>query len=539
MDVHYCPSCGKSLAHSAPGPQGEWDCDTCGFVFRAFRRQPEREEIRQDPSPGATGVGAWPPSGLASFLAGGALILLLILVSYPAFRSARTSDPTPPALSERVQGPRPAPERPRDTAAVFGPSSLSEPLSSPQAPGKSADGQVADLAAGSAILVLESSPPGAHVQDAQGITYGYTPLLLRLPAGFYRFRFSHDAHEERTEEITLTAGARARLHSVLPKLPGQITLESQPPRAQVYWNEGVLGRTPLTLTASDGSEVDVTLYREGYVPLSLSARATAGRRVVVRGILRAGGGVAPTADPGLPPAMPAVAAGLGDEGPTGPARGGVDAGGGASLSGVITLRGGAPPLEFLQVTQDRDVCGPGLKLSEEIITGGEGTLKNVVVSLDGVPSGSSAGSSDGLPPLVLDVVSCTFVPHVQAGRVGQGLRVQNSDPIPHEVVIRGEDGLPPQTLTGVGLGVSHRLERPGILEITEGSGRDWMKGYVVVFDHPYHAVTDRAGRFQLDGVPAGDYRLRAWHETLGYEETTVSLGTTGMTTVSLVFSPAP
>jgi hypothetical protein len=32
-----------------------------------------------------------------------------------------------------------------------------------------------------------------------------------------------------------------------------------------------------------------------------------------------------------------------------------------------------------------------------------------------------------------------------------------------------------------------------------------------VTDHPYFAATDPSGRFTISQVPAGEYRLNAWH----------------------------
>ena len=45
---------------------------------------------------------------------------------------------------------------------------------------------------------------------------------------------------------------------------------------------------------------------------------------------------------------------------------------------------------------------------------------------------------------------------------------------------------------------------------------NWMRGFVRAFDHPYFAVTDANGRFELKDVPAGRWRVVAWHEEVGY-----------------------
>ena len=44
----------------------------------------------------------------------------------------------------------------------------------------------------------------------------------------------------------------------------------------------------------------------------------------------------------------------------------------------------------------------------------------------------------------------------------------------------------------------------------------WMRAWVWGFDHPYFAVTDGHGRFDIPDVPAGSWRVVAWHEAVGY-----------------------
>ena len=43
----------------------------------------------------------------------------------------------------------------------------------------------------------------------------------------------------------------------------------------------------------------------------------------------------------------------------------------------------------------------------------------------------------------------------------------------------------------------------------------WMKGFGWCFDHPYFAVTDKDGKFEIKNVPAGNRKIVIWHET-GY-----------------------
>ncbi len=58
---------------------------------------------------------------------------------------------------------------------------------------------------------------------------------------------------------------------------------------------------------------------------------------------------------------------------------------------------------------------------------------------------------------------------------------------------------------------TRRLDRAGVVELSSGVGRFWMRGHLFVVDHPYYARTDAEGRFTLSQVPAGDYELVCWH----------------------------
>jgi hypothetical protein len=51
----------------------------------------------------------------------------------------------------------------------------------------------------------------------------------------------------------------------------------------------------------------------------------------------------------------------------------------------------------------------------------------------------------------------------------------------------------------------------------------WMSAYIHVTEHPYHAVTDIYGEYEIRDVPPGSYRLKVWHESLGVQERQVEV----------------
>jgi hypothetical protein len=67
----------------------------------------------------------------------------------------------------------------------------------------------------------------------------------------------------------------------------------------------------------------------------------------------------------------------------------------------------------------------------------------------------------------------------------------------------------------------------------------WMSAYIVVTDHPYHAVTDAYGEFLINDIPAGSYRIKVWHESLGTEEKPIEAKAGATTKLDFVLTPKP
>src|SRR5262249_47186344 len=117
----------------------------------------------------------------------------------------------------------------------------------------------------------------------------------------------------------------------------------------------------------------------------------------------------------------------------------------------------------------------------------------------------------------VDQPCCMFIPHALGLRQGQDLKVKNSSPVAHSVKWTGfvNDG-GNQILPAGGFVLIDGLKPDRTAVKLECTIHPWMNGWVRVFDHPYFALTDENGKFQIKDAPAGQYRLVIHHEKLGW-----------------------
>ncbi|MGI0014649.1 MAG: carboxypeptidase regulatory-like domain-containing protein, partial [Nitrososphaera sp.] len=115
-------------------------------------------------------------------------------------------------------------------------------------------------------------------------------------------------------------------------------------------------------------------------------------------------------------------------------------------------------------------------------------------------------------------------------------RIKNSDPILHTAHAYFPDGQPHFNVGLYPGKVSRKpLVSPGVVKIV-CEVHPWMSAYIVVTAHPYHAVTDVYGDYEIGDVPPGRYRLKVWHERLGIEEKEVEVKAKATSKVDFVLS---
>lgn len=216
----------------------------------------------------------------------------------------------------------------------------------------------------------------------------------------------------------------------------------------------------------------------------------------------------------------------------------VDVANGGTVTGTVTLKGPVPkPKAFNLVTfPDPEYCGrisngDGWRLLHDFTVGPNGQFKDAVVMLEGVQAGKPFTVS---VPRV-EARDCQFLPFLTVVRDGHGVEVVNMDPVMHDVqAYETSPSLGARVLFNSPLPFNHEHKRgdlhathehrPGksmVQQFNLSKKRRtfvmqcgfhaYMESWAFAVDSPYYAITDADGKFSIDQVPPGTYRLRAWH----------------------------
>ncbi len=211
-----------------------------------------------------------------------------------------------------------------------------------------------------------------------------------------------------------------------------------------------------------------------------------------------------------------------------------------SLSGTVHLGGKVPMPKGYNLTTVPDpvYCGRisdgrGWRLLQPFDVGSKGEFRSVVVYLEGIDKGKPF--SEYTPPRI-EAIDCRFMPFVNVVRDLHDVIVVNMDPAFHDIQAYETSNLGPRVLFNLPLPISKRYPSEAGLSAAfhkhyEGAivtqtvkmtrGRKiftmqcgfhpYMESWALVADHPYYAVADNEGRFQLTDIPPGTYKVKVWH----------------------------
>ena len=143
-----------------------------------------------------------------------------------------------------------------------------------------------------------------------------------------------------------------------------------------------------------------------------------------------------------------------------------------------------------------------------------------------VPDPGSVGSvdSNGVGTIYGDMDpafdDCSDSSHTTSSPVGvmtgQNIEIKNSDPTNHNIHPQPSgnqewnESQPPGSESKM-----HNFARQEVMIPVKCNIHPWMRAYIAVFKHPYFAVSDKDGKFEIKNLPPGTYTIKAWHEKLG------------------------
>ncbi|MGC2195192.1 MAG: hypothetical protein WA628_11005 [Terriglobales bacterium] len=191
-----------------------------------------------------------------------------------------------------------------------------------------------------------------------------------------------------------------------------------------------------------------------------------------------------------------------------------------SVSGSVKFDGAAPKPAKIDMSQDPACKGAN---EAETVVVDKGNLANVFVYVkDGLGNRTFDVPKE---PVTLNQSGCRYHPHVLGVMAGQTVEIKNDDPTTHNIHPTPKDNRewnesqPPQAAP-----IEKNFAREEIMLPVKCNQHPWMKMYVNVVKSPFYAVTDKDGKYEIKGLPPGDYTIAFVHEKLGEQDQKVTVG---------------
>lgn len=183
-----------------------------------------------------------------------------------------------------------------------------------------------------------------------------------------------------------------------------------------------------------------------------------------------------------------------------------------SITGTVKWSGPLPHTAAFPIDKDPQICDPDAQKTrdlERLIVGPQNGVANTVVFLKDISRGKPLEIPEARRSL--DQKRCRYEPHILLVPENGPLQLKSSDAVLHTVHMDGAASYNlPFPFTD--RTVSRTMPTAGLVNVRCNGGHSWMNAEILVVPHPYYAVTDQSGKFELTDVPPGQYQIVAWHE---------------------------
>jgi hypothetical protein len=207
-----------------------------------------------------------------------------------------------------------------------------------------------------------------------------------------------------------------------------------------------------------------------------------------------------------------------------------------TVSGRILYKGKRPAPKPIDMSEEPACVEArhGKAYDESLVVDKKGDLANAFIYIkSGLEGKTFAVPAD---PVTIDQNGCWFRPRVLGIQTGQTLKIVNSDPVTHNIHpmaqvnrewnhSQGADDPP----------MARRFLKPEIMIPVKCNIHSWMHAFIGVLDHPYFAVSQEDGTFEIKNLPPGTYTIAVWTQTLGTQERQLAVAPHGKADANFTF----
>jgi plastocyanin len=203
----------------------------------------------------------------------------------------------------------------------------------------------------------------------------------------------------------------------------------------------------------------------------------------------------------------------------------------AMVVGTVKFDGAAPKAAKIDMSQDPN-CQGGNTAENVVVT--DGHLANVFVYVkEGLGNRTFDVPKD---PVTLTQSGCRYRPHVLGVMVGQTIKIVNGDPTTHNIHPAPKDNREwNESQAPQAAPLEKTFAREEILLPVKCNQHPWMRMFVNVVKSPFYDVTGPGGKFEIKGLPPGEYTIAFVHEKLGEQDQKVTLAAKDSKTVDVAF----
>jgi plastocyanin len=200
-----------------------------------------------------------------------------------------------------------------------------------------------------------------------------------------------------------------------------------------------------------------------------------------------------------------------------------------TIKGRLVWNGAMPAPKALSTDKDPEVCGkPPIFDRGFAVDAKTKGIKHGIAYLV-APKGKNPDAEKALlakaANVEIDQKNCEFIPYTLAMHKDQTLVFKSSDPVNHNIRYTGFANGGFNQMLGPNASLERKLVAEKRVMPLACDIHPWMKGFVMVLDHPFFAITGEDGSFEIQGVPAGVQNVVVWQDKVGYVTAGLGRGT--------------